>query len=443
MQRILISLAFSCILLSSNGQSFQITEEISIETNSEIQNFSILESFDGFTYLVGFEEKNDTVFFTTLKINNNFEIVDQLRINTRYHNGVGLFGIPTSSIQLMDGSHITTFGSRIMKLNSNLEQVWISGTDDGFIYNVIEDANGFIAIGDISGTPSLFRFGNDGTLLETVMYSDYDTRQPTSAIRIANGHIVIGFEHFTEFILLTIGTDSEIIKVTSVPKKIGSSFFSNITNSPDGGILMGTSPDSIELIKLDAGIDIQWTKRYGSRFTDFMVKAVYQGDNLYVIGHGGQQHGTVAASDYYLSQLDFDGNVISEQFFTSNNMNNLARGLTFNQECLVSLWGATSISSNFSPTILCLDLVSDVEENIVIDNPTIFPNPTSSHIQFSCPSLNNLTAEISTSTGTIAGTEIIKNSRIDLTNYPEGIYFLTIKNHNDGATLSYKVIVRP
>ena len=62
MQRILISLAFSCILLSSNGQSFQITEEISIETNSEIQNFSILESFDGFTYLVGFEEKNDTVF---------------------------------------------------------------------------------------------------------------------------------------------------------------------------------------------------------------------------------------------------------------------------------------------------------------------------------------------------------------------------------------------
>ena len=442
MQRILISLAFSCILLSSNGQSFQITEEISIETNSEIQNFSILESFDGFTYLVGFEEKNDTVFFTTLKINNNFEIVDQFRINTRYNNVYSPFETPTSSIQLMDGSHIITFASMIMKLNSDLEQVWISSTDDGLIYNVIEDTNGFIAIGDISGTPSLFRFGNDGTLLETVMYSDYDTRQPTSAIRIANGHIVIGFEHFTEFILLTIGTDSEIIKVTSVPKKIGSSFFSNITNSPDGGILMGTSPDSIELIKLDAGIDIQWTKRYGSRFTDFMVKAVYQGDNLYVIGHGGQQHGTVAASDYYLSQLDFDGNVISEQFFTSNNMNNLARGLTFNQECLISLWGATA-TSNFSPTILCLDLVSDVEENIVIGNPTIFPNPTSSHIQFSSPSLNNLTVEISTSTGTIAGTEIIKNSRIDLTNYPEGIYFLTIKNHNDGSNLSYKVIVRP
>jgi len=48
-----------------------------------------------------------------------------------------------------------------------------------------------------------------------------------------------------------------------------------------------------------------------------------------------------------------------------------------------------------------------------------------------------------TSTGTKAGTEIIKNSEIDLTNYPEGIYFLTIKNHNDGSNLSYKVIVRP
>jgi len=187
------------------------------------------------------------------------------------------------------------------------------------IDNVIEDTNGFIAIGDISGSPSLFRFGNDGILLETVSYSDYDTSQPTSAIRIANGHIVIGFEHFDEFILLIIGPDAEIIKVTSVPKKLGSSRFSNmqITNSPDGGILMGTSPDSIELVKLDADIDIQWTKMYGSMFRDIMIKAIYQGDNLYVIGHGGKIRGFEPCSDYYLAQLDLDGNVISEQFFDS------------------------------------------------------------------------------------------------------------------------------
>jgi hypothetical protein len=82
-----------------------------------------------------------------------------------------------------------------------------------------------------------------------------------------------------------------------------------------------------------------------------------------------------------------------------------------------------------------------VEESLLDVQLKIYPNPTSQMLYVSHPELNSFLIKISDVNGKlIYSSSINKEEPLDISNYSQGMYLVTIENKENNKTNTYKII---
>ena len=82
-----------------------------------------------------------------------------------------------------------------------------------------------------------------------------------------------------------------------------------------------------------------------------------------------------------------------------------------------------------------------VEESLLDVQLKIYPNPTSQMLYISHPELNSFLIKISDLNGKlIYSSSINKEEPLDISNYSQGMYLVTIENKENNKTNTYKII---
>jgi hypothetical protein len=236
--------------------------------------------------------------------------------------------------------------------------------------------------------------------------------------------------------------------------KTGSSGSRIIKTKDNGFAVLGNTSDysqdgtkyDIILIKLDSNLRIEWSKVYGLLNNDEYGQDIYQkSDGGYMIGGS-------------CSNTKWTGNVLTDQVIIStDNLGNTcqnfspvnlpipqsfvpATGNSGNTGSLTfSSLSGSFVTSTFSG-IGTLCNLTGIKENSREEKINIYPNPASTilHLAIKNPEYYEVTL-----TGITGQTTIIKptTGAIDISDFENGIYFLTLFNKNNMATTTNKVVI--
>jgi hypothetical protein len=103
--------------------------------------------------------------------------------------------------------------------------------------------------------------------------------------------------------------------------------------------------------------------------------------------------------------------------------------------------GGNQLGNGYYPA---MDLQSLIVEDYLIDvKIKVYPNPSSEILHVSHPELNSFSIQITDLNGKQIYLGIInKDEPLNISNYTQGIYFVTISNKEANKTNTYKIIIK-
>jgi len=290
------------------------------------------------------------------------------------------------------GSHtLNTAGLFFVKYDINGNAIWAKGTVGASPNSVAVDTSGNIYMtGDMNGTsvifdtitltnPSLFiaKYNSDGNIVWAKSADGMNNSSPSSIALDISGNAYITGHYFGS---ITLGSTT-------------------LTNTNPGG----TGAAYMFVAKYDTIGNVLWAKSAGglndTRASSVAVSVI--GDAVYTTG-----------STYYT--LSFGNNI---SYFDCN-----------------TIWNA----GDYDIFLAKLDTNAGSGINLLI-NPTaisLFPNPTANYVTIENP--NTTTKDFTLSITNIQGQQLLsekvvidKTHTIDLSKFPNGIYFLTLQNEKE------------
>ncbi|MBI3502382.1 MAG: T9SS type A sorting domain-containing protein [Bacteroidetes bacterium] len=259
--------------------------------------------------------------------------------------------------------------------------------------------------------------------------------------------------------------DMYILKTTSTGNLQWSKTFGGIQSEDaswtqqtnDGGFIIGGSTTSfgagyhdIYLVKTASDGSLQWSKTFGTNDDDVGSVDGQTNDGGFFIS-GGTWFYTAQNEDLYLVRTDANGNTGCNQTNPST-LTGVPSTIVANAGTLVTPGGIGGIpatqtdSGGATEKTFCYTGVDEIEKEDVIN---IYPNPTSGIFTIQIGSQQSAVGnEYKTEIYNVFGEKVtqsvipnaVRNLTIDISNQPQGIYFLQVKTAE--GTAVKKIIVQ-
>jgi len=243
----------------------------------------------------------------------------------------------------------------------------------------------------------------------------------------------------------------------------GADYADAVKQTADGGYIISGyswSTDIINnqgegdalLVKLNSAGNVEWIKGYGGSFYELFTSVEQMPDGGYMcLGWSDSSDGDVSQNsglgDYWLVRVDSEGNLLWEKSFGGSQYDESHSGFSMTADGGFILSGASQSNDGDVPgnhgdyDIWLVKLSPEAmgineQENQMI----LYPNPTSGIINIQSKEKIN-----SVSVYNVVGQKVEfkslnnENSSIDISNLPEGIYFIEL-NLNNKTSKRYKVI---
>ena len=183
---------------------------------------------------------------------------------------------------------------------------------------------------------------------------------------------------------------------------------------------------------------------------------------FYGVGIGNAYNGSttpvkgyqVPSNDHYNHAQGAFGQGTNTFYFVGRNLADTLLSFTGTYDTIANSWttartatyvpvNATSTLSALNPNITLVGVASGINKNDIMENITMFPNPTNGKVSINNPSQKSLKVEVLNLLGDVVATTDItgQQASLDLSNENKGIYFVRITNES-GSRLTKKLILK-
>lgn len=395
----------------------------------------------------------------------------------------------SASSNSLNGDLTENFGSLdiwVVKLNSEGEIIWqksIGSTNADYGQHIIETNVGdFIVAGKWTNPDNyddlqtfIIKLDFSGTIQWQKYFGGSLQENANCIIQTNdNGFVFVGESNSSDGDLTDNygGSDCWIAKIDSVgnliwQKNIGGSsddYASCIIQNYDGSYIMTGSTRSNDydvsgnhgeldswIVKLDSNGYILWQKCYGGSSTDRAENICSTPNSHYIFtgatfSEDGDVSGKIGSSDFWIVEIDNDGEIIWQKCFggTKEDYSFQIENTDLNKYAIVGVSGSNdvNVSGNYGLHdywIMKIDTEVGVNENLTLQQITLSPNPTDgkilvkSEIEFLIEIRNSLGKKI-------LSREIFGSSTIDISNHPNGVYLVQLKDLNRKNIETKKII---
>lgn len=232
----------------------------------------------------------------------------------------------------------------------------------------------------------------------------------------------------------------------------GSFVIGGYTGSTDGDVSSNIGLNDYWVIKLNGDGEILWEKTYGSNMNDeaYDMKQAPNGD-LYLIGFARTANGDVSQNfgvhDYWLLQLDSEGNLLNEKSFGGQSEDR-GKSLNINENGSIILAGMSNSdvgddNDNYGYDYWIIQLGGDMNLNSEVDNDdySVYPKVTKDYINVESKNQIKSIQLISLNGNVLINKQFLTDHKIKL-NFDfltPGIYVLKTQLKN-GKIYSDKII---